>query len=186
MFPRASVRTPVTWYPAIVTLAGFVPCAVSGMTICVRVSPSPRLSKCARMTQQAGELALGARRGLEADRVEPGDLAEDPLEVPLQLERALRGVVVGERVEVAEAREPDEPLVDARVVLHRAGAERVEARVDAEVAARELGEMAQHLGLGELGKPRRGLAGERRAGSRARAGRASARPGRAGPARDFS
>ena len=66
---------------------------------------------------------------------EAGDLAQDPLQLPLELERALRGVVLDERVQVAEARQPDEPLVDARVVLHRAGAERIEAGVDPEVAA---------------------------------------------------
>ena len=93
-----------------------------------------------------------------------------------ELERALRRVVVGERMEVAEARQADEPLVDARVVLHRAGAERVEAGVDAEVAGRELGEVAEHLRLGELGEPRRRLAGERRPGSRAPAGPASGTP----------
>jgi hypothetical protein len=45
MFPRGSVLTGVTSYPAIVTLAGFVPCAVSGMTIFLRVSASPRSPK---------------------------------------------------------------------------------------------------------------------------------------------
>ena len=59
------------------------------------------------------------------------------------------------RMEVGEARERDEPLVDARVVLHRAGAERIEARVDAEVARRQLGEVPDQLELRHLGEPRR-------------------------------
>ena len=88
-----------------VTLAGFVPCAVSGMTILRRSSSSPRSSKYARIRSRPGELALAARRRLEADRVEPGHLAQDLLQLPFELERALRGFVVGERMQVAEAGE---------------------------------------------------------------------------------
>ena len=55
--------------------------------------------------QQAGQLALAAGRRLEADRVEAGDLAQDLLQLPLELERALRRVVVDERMQVAEARQ---------------------------------------------------------------------------------
>ena len=130
--------------------------------------------------QQARELALAAGGRLEADRVEAGDLAQDLLQLPLELERALRRVVVDERVQVAEARQPDEPLVDARVVFHRAGAERIEAGVDAEVARRERGEVAQHLRLGELGQARRLAAGQLLGDRAAREGRASAPRGRAG------
>src|SRR5205823_7558874 len=49
----------------------------------------------------------------------------------------------------------DEPLVDARVVFHRARAERIEAVVDAEIAGRELGEVTDELELRNFGKPRR-------------------------------
>ena len=58
--------------------------------------------------------------------------------VVLLLQRTLRSVLLLQRMEVAEAREPARALVDARVVLHRAGAERVEAGVDAEVAVGKL------------------------------------------------
>ncbi len=58
-------------------------------------------------------------------------------------------------METGEPRERREPLVDPRVVLHRAGAERVEARVHAEVAGRELGEVADELELRHLGQARR-------------------------------
>ena len=107
---------------------------------------------------QPGQLALAARGRLQADRVEARHLEQDLLQVPLELERALRGVVLDERMQAGEPGQPDEPLVDARVVLHRAAAERIEAGVDAEVARRELGEVAEHLGLGELGQARRGFA----------------------------
>src|SRR5207244_11682578 len=45
--------------------------------------------------------------------------------------------------------------VEPWVVPYRAGAERVESRVDAEVARRELGEVAKDLRLRELGQLRR-------------------------------
>ena len=110
--------------------------------------------------QQPGELALAAGGRLQADRVEARDLAQDLLEMPFELERALRRIVLDQRVQVAEARQPDESLVDARVVFHRAGAERIEARVDAEVARRELREVAHDLRLGQLREARRLAAGE--------------------------
>ena len=88
------------------------------------------------MSIRPGQLALRAGRRLERDGVEAGDLGEDLLEAPHQLERALRALLLLQRVQVAEAGRTDDALVDARVVLHRAGAERVEAGVDAEVPRR--------------------------------------------------
>ena len=61
-------------------------------------------------------------------------------------------------MQVAEARMGDHPLVDARVVLHRARAERVEAGVDPERPRGELGEVANELGLGDFRQPGRRLA----------------------------
>ena len=109
---------------------------------------------------QPCELALAPRSGLKRHGIEAGHLEQDLLQVPLELEGALRGVILDERMELREPRQPDEPLVDPRVVFHRAAAERVEARVDPEVARRELREMAQHLRLGKLGQARRILAPE--------------------------
>jgi len=111
---------------------------------------------------QAGELSLGARRRLQRHGREPCDLGEDLLELPHELERALRTLVLLQRVQVAEAGQPDDTLVDAGVVLHRARPERVEARVDPEVAVGERGEVADDLVLGDLGEPRRRFAQELR------------------------
>src|SRR5690349_20316710 len=58
-------------------------------------------------------------------------------------------------MEVRKAGQRHEPLDDARVVLHRAGAERIEARVDSEVARGELREVADELELGDLRETRR-------------------------------
>ena len=111
---------------------------------------------------QPRQLALAPGRGLQRDRVEPRHLEQDVLQLPLELERALRGVVLDERMQVRESGQPDDALVDARVVFHRAAAERIEARVDAEVARRELREVAEHLRLGELRQASRLLARELR------------------------
>ena len=86
---------------------------------------------------QPGELALRAGGRLKRDRGQPGDLREDLLEPPHELERALRRLVLLVRMQVAETGQRRGPLVHARVVLHRARAERVEARVDAERAVGE-------------------------------------------------
>src|SRR5512132_349558 len=63
-------------------------------------------------------------------------------------------------MQMRETRDRHEPLVDARVVLHRARAERVEARVDSEVPRRQLREVSEDLRLGELRQTRRLRAAE--------------------------
>ena len=110
---------------------------------------------------ESGELALRAGCRLERDRVEPCDLCQDLLQAPHQLERALRPLLLLMWVQVTEARQHDDSLVDARVVLHRARAERVEPRVDAEGPIGERREVPDDLGLGELRQARRALAPER-------------------------
>src|SRR5207253_3608230 len=105
--------------------------------------------------QEPGQLALRTGRGLERDRIQTRHLREDLLQPPHQLERALRSFFVLERMQASETRERSEALVDPRVVFHRAGAEWIEAGVDAEVARRELREVANELELRHLGKARR-------------------------------
>ncbi len=117
---------------------------------------------------EPGQLSLRPRGGLERDRVQAADLGEDLLQAPHELERALRPVLLLERMEVAEPRERDHALVDPRVVLHRAGAERVEAGVDPEGAVGQSGEMADDLRLGELREA--GAASPRRSSSGTSAG----------------
>ena len=126
-----------------------------------RVALLPAVGEVRAHEHEPGQLTLRARGRLQRHGREPGDLGEDLLQVPHELERALRVLVLGVRVEVAEARKRGEPLVHARVVLHRAGAERVEARVDAERAVGQSGEVAHDLRLGELRKPRGARAAQR-------------------------
>ena len=105
--------------------------------------------------QDPGELAVRAGGGLQADVRQARDLAEGRLEVPHQLERALRAFGVLQRVQARVAGQRGDALVQARVVLHRARAERVEAGVEVEVALGEAHVVAHDLRLGELRQPRR-------------------------------
>ena len=107
--------------------------------------------------QHARELAVGAGARLQRHVGQPGDLRQRALELPHQLQRALgpRGPL--ERVQPRVAGHRGDPLVQLRVVLHRARAERVEAGVQVEVALGEPVVVAHDLGLGDL-RQARGLA----------------------------
>ncbi len=81
--------------------------------------------------------------------------AQRALEQPHQLEGALGPVRLLGRVKPRVAGQRRHPLVEPRVVLHRAGAERIEAGVEVEVAAREPVVVTDDLRLGDLRQPRR-------------------------------
>ena len=81
--------------------------------------------------QHAGEFAVCARSRLERDRVHAEDLAQLAAQNMQRLERALRRFDRLERVELRETRQRRHVLVDFGVVLHRAGAEGIEAVVHA-------------------------------------------------------
>ena len=129
--------------------------------------------------QHAGELALGARAGLQRDVLHARDLRQRALQAPHQLERALRVIGVLQRVQAGVPGQRGGALVQARVVLHRARAERVEAGVEVVVALRDADVVAHELGLGDLGQRRAARSG---AGARA-AARAGRRRGLRGPGR---
>ena len=77
--------------------------------------------------QQAGQLAVRAGRRLQADVGKAADLRQRPLQLPHQLQCPLGALGVLGRVQPRVAGQRRDPLVEARVVLHRAGAERIEA-----------------------------------------------------------
>ncbi len=143
--PSGLVATFTTSKPAIVTVAGLVPWAVSGVSTLWRVSP--RVLVVGAREQHARELAVRARGGLQADVRQPRDLRERALEVPHQLQRALRALGVLQRVQARVARQRGDALVQAGVVLHRARPQRVEARVEVEVALGEAHVVAHDLRL---------------------------------------
>ena len=129
---------------------------------------------------------MRAGRGLQADVRQAADLRQRLLQQPHQLQRALGAPRVLGRVQAGVAGQRRDPLVQPRVVLHRAGAERVEAGVEVEVAAREAVVVADDLRLGDLRQARRLGAQQLRRDQllerplRARrrpAGRAARRPG---------
>ena len=105
--------------------------------------------------QHAGQLAVRAGAGLQRDVREARDLGQRALELVHQLQRALgaRGLLRGVQPGVAGQRR--DPLVQLRVVLHRARAERVEARVEVEVALGDPVEVPVDLRLGDLRQARR-------------------------------
>ena len=82
-----------------------------------------------------GEFALCTSHGLEGDFVHAGTHREHVLHFVEDGQQALEVVLRLVRMHVADARHLRDDLVDARVVLHRTRAKRIEARVDAEVAA---------------------------------------------------
>src|SRR5262245_7297348 len=63
-------------------------------------------------------------------------------------------------MKVAEARQVDDPLVHPRVVLHRAGTERIEARVEPEVAVGDAWEVAGERRFRDVCQPWRPAARE--------------------------
>ena len=147
-------------------VAGLVPCAESGISSFLRGWPL-RLEQRADH-QDAGELAVRARGRLQRDRVHAGDFGEHLFERRHHFHDSLR-----ERFGLIRMR-PRQPvdarylLVHARVVLHGAGAERIEAKIDGVVLSGEAREVADgfHLAhLGEIGDFRaRILRAERRSG----------------------
>ena len=102
--------------------------------------------------QQAGQLAVRARARLERDVRQARHLGERLLEVPHQLERALGVLGVLKRMQPRVAGQRRHPLVQLRVVLHRAGAERIEALVQVEVLRRERRVVPDQLRLRDLGQ----------------------------------
>src|SRR5450756_2702005 len=61
-------------------------------------------------------------------------------------------------MQAGEALQTADHLVDLGVVLHRAGAERIAAALDAEVERREVREVTQEVQFADLGEARRGRA----------------------------
>ncbi len=161
-----------------------VPCEVSGASTLVRSSPRSawKARVSSRPASSPWEPAEGCRLTWGRPQISPRRL----LQQPHQLQRPLGALGVLGRVQAGVAGQRRHPLVEPRVVLHRAGAERVEAAVEVEVAARELVVVADDLRLGDLRQARR--LGAQQVGRdqllerAARELRRRAAPRRAGPA----
>ena len=109
--------------------------------------------------KQRGELGLRAGLRLQRDEVHAGDLHEHLLELVREREDALRRAVRLTRMHVGK--EPGDAVVHLRVVLHRAGAERIHPGIDRIVQLREVRVVAHDLRLRQLRQPQRCRSPER-------------------------
>ena len=112
---------------------------------------APRLERGAD-AQDAAQLAVRARLGAHGDAVHAGEVDQPEGELVDYLERAAHGRDRLERMHVGEAGHARDFLVQPRIVLHRAAAEREEPEVDRVVLAAEAGVVADRLGLGQAGQ----------------------------------
>ncbi len=101
--------------------------------------------------EQAGELALGARVGLQRDGVVPGDLGQPALQVLDEAYVALHLVGGGVGVDAGELGPADRLHLGRGVELHRAGAQRDHRPVERDVLVLKLAQVAEHRGLGTVG-----------------------------------
>ena len=100
----------------------------------------------------AAQLAVRAGLGRKRQRRHAGELDEPAGEHVDQFERALDGRQRLQRMDVGEAGKPRHLLVEARIVLHGARAERIDAGVDAVVGARQAHVVAHRLRLAQAWK----------------------------------
>ena len=107
----------------------------------------------------AAQLAMGAGLGADRDARHAGQFEQPAAELGDQIEGAGHGGGRLERMDVAEARQPRHLLVEARVVLHGARAQRIDAGVDGVVLLAEAHVVAHRLRLGEAGQIERRACG---------------------------
>ncbi len=95
----------------------------------------------------AAHLAMRARLGRERDRVHAGQFDQPAAQLGHKIERALHRLFRLQRMNVREAWEPRHLLVQARIMLHGARAEREDAGVDGVVFLRKAHIVADRLRL---------------------------------------
>ena len=134
-------------------MAGLVPCAESGISSFLR-GIALRFEQRANQ-QDAREFAVRARRRLQRDGVHAGDFGEHLFERRHHFHDSLRQRfrLIGMRP--GQALDARHLLVDARVVFHGAGAERIKAQIDGVVLRREAREMADGFHFADFREIRR-------------------------------
>ena len=139
-----------TAYPAIMAVAGLVPWAESGTRIFLRGLPWDSRKRAHQ--QDAGEFAVRAGGRLQRDRVHAGDFEHGLFEPAIHFHRALRELsgLVGMRPR--HAFDTRHQFIHARVVLHGAGTERIQAEIDGVVPGGEAREVADHLHFADFGE----------------------------------
>ena len=116
-----------------------------------------RLVPCAHK-QDAGEFAVRSGGRLQRDGVHAGDFDQAALQQVDDFENALRERVGAVGMGLGEPFDAGDGLVDARVVLHGAGAERIHAEIDGVVPGREAREVADDFDFAQLGQQAGGFA----------------------------
>ena len=101
--------------------------------------------------QDSGELALRARGRLQGDRVHAGDLEQAVAQRLHDAQSALRNLLRLIGMRVGDAFQARDKFVDARVVLHGAGAQRIHAEIDGVIPRREPREVADDFDLAHFG-----------------------------------
>ncbi len=104
--------------------------------------------------EQPGQFPRCAGGRLQSRRMHPGDRTQKVLEADEQLHPALDLVSGLRRVCGGEPGQRRGGVAELRVVLHRAGAERIGAVVDRVVTRRQAGHVGDEIALGHLGQHR--------------------------------
>jgi hypothetical protein len=115
----------------------------------------PTVLEIALDEEHAGELSVGAGRGLQRDPRHSRDPFQVLGKLPKHGQSALHFVLGKKGMKAGETGKPGKVLVEFGVVFHRTASQRVKAGVHAVVEAGKGGVMADELRLRNFGKPRR-------------------------------
>ncbi len=152
--PRRSTECPCTLKPHRAALAGFVPCAASGITTILRCAfAALRVVRFHHHHGKQFAMRSGGRAAASwrpCRRFPPASSAIRRSAASAPCARLL-GL---QRVEAGKARHARRLLIDLRVVLHRAGTERIEAEINGIIAVRQVREMAHDIQFGDFRKGR--------------------------------
>ena len=97
--------------------------------------------------EQAAKLAMRARLGAHGDSLHAGQRQQPFGKLVHGLQRTAHGLLRLERVDVGKTGQPRDLLIEARVVLHRAGTERERPKIDGIVLPRQARVMTHGFGL---------------------------------------
>src|SRR5215468_10059073 len=108
--------------------------------------------------ENARQFPMGSGGGLQCDGIHAADFGKAGLKGLLNIKRSLNppGGHIG--MSLRETFQTCHALIDFRVVLHRAGAERIEPEIDVIIPGRQTREMANDVDLTELGHIRNAVA----------------------------
>ena len=98
-----------------------------------------------------GQFAVRAGGGLQRNRIHAGDFDQAVAQRLDDPQRALRNLLRLVGMAVGDAVQPRHDFVHPRVVLHRAGAERIHAEIDGVIPGGKAREVADDFDLAHFG-----------------------------------